>query len=224
MKNLKYAILALTLAVLATTSSFANTIPVFSTGAGLTSGGQADPHYSIVSVPFSAPPPGPALTTTAYPGWVAAPSGTQWVNSWGYDNPDTPAGTYDYQTTFDLTGLDFHTAELSGFWAADDTGYILLNGVAAVGTGTVLSDPGFQSLTAFDITGGFHAGVNTLDFIVTNDDLFGGGGDGIATGLLVQIQGTASPAPEPSSLLLMGSGLLGVAGVLRRKLAATSQQ
>ena len=209
------SLLALVLLALAITPSFASSIPVFSTGAGLSNSGQTDPNYKIISAPSGAPPPGQALTTPGL-GYVAAPSGTQWVNSWGYDNGNTPSGTYDYQTTFDLTGLNPGTAELTGFWAADDTGYILLNGVAAVGLGTVLSDPGFRSLTAFDITGGFHAGVNTLDFMVTNDPFFPG--DGIATGLLVSISGTASPTPEPSSLLLMGSGLLGLAAVVRRKL------
>ena len=35
--------------------------------------------------------------------------------------------------------------------------------------------------------------------------------------LVNQLQATTSTVPEPSSILLMGSGLLGMAGVIRRK-------
>ena len=206
-------LLALALLALAVTPSFANSITIYSTGAGLGSGGVSDPNYQLLaSSPTGA---GPAYTLPAYAGWVSPPAGTQWINP-SPSGGSTLAGNYDYQTTFDLTGLDPGSLVLSGSWAADNAGSILLNGVAAIGTGTTIPDPyGFKNLTAFSITGSdnlanLHPGLNTLDFVVQND--------GDVTGLLVDISGTASPAPEPSSLLLMGSGLIGLGGALRRKL------
>jgi PEP-CTERM motif len=203
------SLLALALLALAVTPSFANSITIYSTGAGLGSGGVSDPNYQVFSAPSGVPVGGQALTLIDS-GWVAAPAGTQWINPFG-DTENAPAGYYDYRTTFSLTGLDPGTASLSGYWAADNGASILLNGSAAVGTGTIIPSPyGFKNLTAFTITGGFQPGLNTLDFVVYNES-----GE---TGLVAEITGTASPAPEPSSLLLMGSGLIGLGGALRRKL------
>ena len=37
-------------------------------------------------------------------------------------------------------------------------------------------------------------------------------------GVLVYVGGTPPPAPEPGTLVLLGSGILGLAGIARRKL------
>lgn len=217
MKNLKNVLFAaLAMLVMAVSPSFASSITIYGTGAGQGSNGQVDAHYSLISAPTGA---GPAYTTGAYPGWTMAPPGTQWINPDSTINEQSPGGNYDYQTSFNLTGLRPNTAVLMGSWGADNSGEILLNGLLATGTGTVITgDEGFLQLTAFTITGntgaGFLAGVNTLDFVVNNEP-------DSPTGLVVDISGTADAStPEPSSLALFGSGVLGLTGLLRRKLGA----
>ena len=47
------------------------------------------------------------------------------------------------------------------------------------------------------------------------------GGSFLTTGFAAEPAGTFVPTPEPSSLLLLGTGILGAAGVFRRHLAVT---
>ncbi len=95
----------------------------------------------------------------------------------------SPITPYVYRRlTFDLTGLDPTTASISGTGSADDSAIIRLNGNA---TGQTF--PAFNVLSTFSITSGFIAGVNTLDFVVSN-----GGAGPNPTGLLVNsLSGTA---------------------------------
>jgi hypothetical protein len=105
--------------------------------------------------------------------------------------------------TFDLSGFDPGSTTLSGSWAADNFGSILLNGSTPTGTGTlVLSGypiSNFESFHNFTITGGFLVGINTLDFVITDG--------GVPGGLNVTNLVATSAVPEPSSLVLLLGGL-----------------
>ena len=85
------------------------------------------------------------------------------------------------ETTFNLTGMDPSTASLSGWAAADDSAVVKLNGVQ------LASIAGFGSPTNFSLSSSFVAGVNTLDFVVTN-----GGSSASPTGLRVEVSGSAN--------------------------------
>jgi hypothetical protein len=181
----------------------ADPINVNSTGIGVA--GTVDPNYLAVTDPdpnF----PGPAVfIASSIPGnYVANDAASKWIDLNPDANTHLVPGTYDYRTTFDLSGLDSSTAVLTGSWASDNGASLLLNGVA---TGNTLGATDFGALTPFTISSGFHSGVNTLDFVVINNFDVNGSNP---SALRVQISGTAS-VPEPAMGVL---GLAFLASVL----------
>ena len=207
-------------------SAQASPITIFNTGVDfsgipLADGTVPDPHYSLVSSPGGTNAIVVLTSAGGFPingPWIGDDSISAWIRP---DNlPDgnvtDPVGEYEFETTFDLSGLDPSTAELIGNWATDNYGLkILINGLS---TGNTAGNPagvdGYHSWSSFTIDSGFVAGLNTLDFIVENAS----GTTGNPVGLRVEISGTADSVPEPASLMLLGAGLVAL-GVLRRRKA-----
>src|SRR6266567_1025363 len=170
------------------TSTGPSPITIFNTGVatggnGLLPDGAVDPHYALIA---SADPgfPGPnayVVNSVGFPmgPWVLNGPSSKWLAPQANQSSGNAQGTYTYRTTFDLTGLNQATAALSGQWAADNEAVMKLNGVV------VASVAGFSTLTPFNITSGFVAGVNTLVFVVTNSPSTPN-----PTGLRVEISGT----------------------------------
>jgi hypothetical protein len=201
-------------------AAYAGPIAIFNTGVNgsgtpLANGTIGDSHYTLISVPSG----GTAIQvlTSAggfpIPPWLADDAVSAWIGPNNNEDDFGPAGSFTYRTTFTLSGFNPATASLVGKWATDDFGTnILLNGVS---TGN--ASGGFSSWSAFTINSGFVAGVNTLDFVVSN-----GIADG-PTGLRVEVTGTADPTgvPEPASFLLLGAGLAAF-GIFRRRLGISA--
>jgi YD repeat-containing protein len=170
-------------------------IAVYNTGVntsgGLLADGATDSHYTLAVSPDPAYP-GPAAKVVNSNGWPIPP----WLangptSKWIAPRPDqvngNALGYYTYRITFNLTGYDAATAQLTGQWAADDAGTMKLNGA------NVSTSNGFTAFTAFTITSGFTPGLNTLDFVVIN-----GGSSANPSAVRVEISGTVSPAAGPN--------------------------
>ncbi|HEX2816610.1 MAG TPA: PEPxxWA-CTERM sorting domain-containing protein [Phenylobacterium sp.] len=195
---------------------------VNASGTPLADGTIGDPHYSLVGVPGGT---SDIRVRTAIGGFPIGPYfGDDATSAWIGPNNDSQIdgglGLFDYQTTFTLAGFNAATASISGGWSSDNNGVeILLNGVDTGNAGTDFAQ--FQiGFAPFSITSGFHAGVNTLDFIVNN-----GGGP---TALRVEMSGSAATAggvPEPAAWTMMIAGFGGIGAMLRsrrRTAAATA--
>ena len=149
-----------------------------------------DPHYTLVSTPSG----GPAAVTvdpTQFPlvfgPWTANGPASAWIAPHSEQFLGEPPGTYDYRTTFNLGG-DPSTAKITGEWAVDNSAILYLNGV-----NTGITAPDFLQLYPFALTGGFQAGTNTLDFVVTN-----AGVNNNPTGIQVHFSSATVQAAAPT--------------------------
>ena len=222
-----------TLLVLSTAFASAASIQLGSFGTGTSNMGNGNTALAGSSVPGFAYNNGSVNETLASSNtvnlasngsvWSVAQSNSSWVSyaqTGPESNPfvDTPNGNYFFTSTFDL-GSTSTPGDANGYLnlLADDTVTAFLNGhqlniptgtsfphcsngvPTCMGTGTLVS------LNSND----FISGVNTLTFQVTqaNDADFG-----------LDFSGSVSPVPEPGSLILLGTGLLGSAGALMRKM------
>jgi hypothetical protein len=112
------------------------------------------------------------------------------------------------ETTFTLpTG--FTAASLEGEANVDDIGYVFLNGNLISGAIGEFGDTAFgTSDLSF-----FQAGTNTV--VISDENT--GGPSGVAYYADIDYSSAAGVTPEPGSFLLLGSGLLGLAGMVRSK-------
>lgn len=162
--------------------------------------GDVDPHWRVAA---STDPghPGPnafAFSELLYPlgalpAWTPNTPEARWITLDAINSLTAADATFEFETTFDLTGFQPGTARLSIELASDDNYEVLLNGV----TTTVTRDGAFTARAVHEISAGFRAGANVLRVRVTNS----GGGP---SGLFVQAM---SAAAEPDGADPDGDGL-----------------
>jgi hypothetical protein len=212
-------------------SAHADTVSIFTTGVDGTGTplayGSQDTHYALTVTGCANQTLCDTYASTAvqnHPAWLPNTGSASWINpgppsptdTQGTQNYDVGA-TYDYTQTFFIPTADLSTLTVTGTWTSDNNSILLLNGVA---TGFAVNYPGYAqgSLESFTLTAadGLVAGNNTLTFEVQNGLQHGYTGGDNPTGILVT--NISAATPEPSSLMLLGTGLLSACGVLRRRI------
>jgi hypothetical protein len=236
-RSLKVSALALALAV-SSSIMYADSINFGSFATGASSMGNANTAVNFAGFSSAPAPPSVGIGNTftlnpSTPVWGGPITNSTWVGSAANAGPvgtSNPAmGFYTFTTNFTAGSTGPYSGSLT--LLADDTAEVILNGAVLIPFGSLGDDAhcGSQgvsclvnqttALNGLSLLTGTNA--NTLTFVVQQAGTGPTGGTGDPSGL--DFQGTltsvvGSTVPEPSTLMLMGTGLFGVAGAMFRRM------
>jgi hypothetical protein len=146
----------------------------FDDAGNMTAAGSVDPHYTLASS-ATADVMGPDTTNcTGFTdgNYNADDANSSWISAYGRISAGTSVtarGVYTYRTHFLIDGTQLSSAVISNSILSAGPVSIWLNGNF---TGVANSSPAapgpYRNAFSYALTNGFVAGLNTLDFVVTN--------------------------------------------------------
>lgn len=206
----------------AATSASAQIPTLFNTGVDASGNqlapGSTDAHYTAYQFTVLGSPGallGQAVAiNNGYEFYYAQNPTSRWIWASAAGNLDGASYNTMFRTTFDLTGYNPLSAFINVSMGVDNlVGDVYLNGVSLNH-----SYAGFFSFDNFNISSGFTGGINTLDFYAIDQ--------GPPAAFNAFYSSRAAPdvigTPEPASIVLFATGLVGLAGFTRRRRTNTA--
>ena len=216
MKLARRVLPTLVVLLLSASPAWASTIAMFNSGLAAngttlaTANGGASFFWTLASAPAGATEAIGSGTFRYNCCYFADVADAAWVSP-GANGSASVGGVYVYQMMLDLTGFNPNTVSITGYFGTDNDGFIRVNGGPNAAT-TGFGD--FGGHTPFSLTSGFVAGQNFIQLGVNN----GGNPTAFFVHFDTQAVNPLLPGvvPEPTTLLLLGTGLVVLSRRLRR--------